>query len=120
VVVYDGQCRFCLAQMERIRRRDRGSRFEYVANQHPALLDRFPILGQTDLQTGLRLITPDGQVHVGADAIYEVARRLPVWRHWAWLYRAPGCRTVAGWVYQKIAAHRYHLAGRCETGACRP
>jgi predicted DCC family thiol-disulfide oxidoreductase YuxK len=119
-IVYDGQCRFCLGQIERIRRRDRGGVFEFLPRQSPELEQRFPQLAGDDFNTGLRLVDQGGKVHVGADGVYEIARRVPLWRSAAWLYRVPGLRQIFRGMYGLMAKNRYRLAGRCEEGdACR-
>lgn len=119
-IVYDGQCRFCLKQIERIRRRDRRGRFDYRARQEAGLEQEFPQITQGDFNTGLRLIETDGSVHVGADGVYHIARGLP--RLWmaAWLYRVPGLKQVFRGIYAWIARNRFKLAGKCDdSGACR-
>ena len=113
-IVYDGTCRYCLRQMDWIRRNDRAGAFSFQPNQAPDLLQRFPQLATDDLNTGLRLVQPDGNVQVGADAVYHVARQLPRTRWFAWLYRVPVLHSIARWTYGYIAARRYKLAGRCE------
>ena len=68
VIVYDGECRFCLWSVGRIRR------FEYLPRQADGMEERFPVLARSDFNTGLRLICADGQVDVGADAVYQIYR----------------------------------------------
>lgn len=111
VVVYDGQCPFCTRGMERIRRRDRRRCFTFLPSQTPDLLVRYPGLAQQDVSSGLRVILPTGEVCVGADAVYEISRRLPGWRWIAWLYRVPPLKTVARWCYHWTAANRTRLPG---------
>jgi len=112
VVVYDGQCPFCTRGMERIRRRDRRQCFTLLPSQTPDLLTRFPRLAEHDLSSGLRVILPTGEVRVGADAVFEISRRLPGWRWIAWLYRVPPVKTVARWCYRWTAVNRRRLGGR--------
>ena len=119
VIVYDAECPFCRRQIERIRKRDRADCFEYVPRQQPGLIDRFPALARADFNTGMRLIERAGTVSVGADAVYQIARRLPYWRRWAWLYRLPGLHALAQRVYGWIAANRQRLGQSCEDGACK-
>jgi predicted DCC family thiol-disulfide oxidoreductase YuxK len=118
-IVYDGQCPFCLRQVERIQSRDRAGLFEYIPRQAAGLEDRFPQLRQGDFNTGMRLVHTDGSVSVGADAVYQIARRLPGWRTMAWLYRVPGLRLLFRAAYAWIARNRYRLAGSCEDEACQ-
>ena len=75
VIVYDGECRFCLWSVGRIRRFDRNGRFEYLPRQTAGIEERFPVLSSSDFNTGLRLIHAGGQVDVGADAVYQIYRR---------------------------------------------
>jgi predicted DCC family thiol-disulfide oxidoreductase YuxK len=109
VVIYDGECSFCRKQTQKIRRRDKQQRFELIPSQSPELTTRFPQLAEHDLQSGMRLIDERGEVHVGADAVYEIARRLPGHRWFAWCYRLPGVRGLARTAYAWIARHRHRL-----------
>lgn len=119
VVIYDGTCGFCRRQIAWIAARDRGRVFEFVPRQAAGLELRFPRLAESDFSSGLRLILPDGRIRVGADGVYEIARRLPGWRRLAWLYHVPGLHGVARAAYGWVARNRNRLSDRCEDGACR-
>ncbi len=122
-LVYDGQCSFCRGWVSRIARWDRGHALELVARQTDGLTERFPRLTEGDFNTGMRLITPDDAIHVGADAAYQVARRLRYWRWIAWAYHVPVIHWLTRSVYAWIASHRSAdggLGGDCEDGTCRP
>ena len=119
VIIYDGECRFCQWSVRRIRKLDRRQQFEYAPRQSDGLDARFPILAQSDFNTGLRLIEPGGAVHVGADAIYQIYRCLPPYNLVAWLYRVPLITQLGRLGYAIIARNR-HRFGRveCDTGSC--
>jgi predicted DCC family thiol-disulfide oxidoreductase YuxK len=121
VVVYDGECRFCLKQVDRLRGRDEHEAFEFVPRQAEGLDERFPKLAEGDFDTGLRLVRTDGELVVGADAIYQIARQLRGYRRLAWLYRVPGLRGLLRLAYAWVAKNRYKLAGRnnCDDGSCK-
>lgn len=110
-LVYDGQCAFCRRWVARIAGRDRTDTFEFVPRQTEGLIERFPKLAEGDFNTGMRLITPDGAVHVGADAAYQVVRRLRHWRRIAWMYHLPGIGLLARSGYAWIASNRQSLSG---------
>lgn len=93
-----------------VRSRDKQEQFKFVASQAPGLTERFPALKGEDLNTGLRLLQPDGTVNAASEAVYEIGRRLPRWRRIAWLYRVPGLHAVARKLYAWLAAHRHALA----------
>ncbi len=118
VIVYDGECAFCQAQVKRIRRRDTRNLFEYLPRQTPGIEQRFPGLATAEFNSGMRLIYPDGQIFVGADAVYQFARRLHPWRWFAWLYRVPGFHYLAKMAYAWVASRRQSLGQTCDDGAC--
>jgi predicted DCC family thiol-disulfide oxidoreductase YuxK len=119
VVIYDGECRFCVSQIARIKGLDRNGEFEYLPRQDPSADERFPVLGSVDFNSGLRLIEPDGSTFAGADAFYHMARRLPSTRAFAWFYHVPGVKPMAHMIYAWIAANRKKLGQTCENDACK-
>ncbi len=119
-VVFDGDCPFCRRWVARIARMDRLGTIEFVARQTEGLTTRFPKLAEGDFNTGMRLITPDNAIHVGADAAYQIARRLRYWRWIAWLYHVPGIHRLTRAVYAWIAANRESLGGKCDDETCKP
>lgn len=122
-IIYDGECRFCRWSVNRIRRLDRAGAFETLPRQQPGLEQRFPILGQSDFNTGLRLMHDDGHVEIGADAVYQIYRRLPPFHLVAWLYRMPILNLFFRFGYALVARYRHHL-GRidpdlaCDSDGC--
>ena len=119
-IVFDGDCSFCRRWVGRIARRDRSGTFEFVTRQTEGLTERFPRLAEGDFNTGMRLITPDDAIHVGADAAYQIVRRLRYWRRIAWLYDVPGIHSLTRAVYAWIAANRESLGGDCYDETCKP
>src|SRR5437868_3442866 len=109
VLIYDGQCHFCIQQMERLKRMDRENRLEYIPRQDPDADQRFPVLQRIDFNSGMRLIMPDGSLYSGADAFYQIAQILPQTRAIAWMYNIPGVKQIARGVYAWIAKNRQRL-----------
>jgi predicted DCC family thiol-disulfide oxidoreductase YuxK len=120
LVVYDGACAFCRASIDRIRKLDRKRRFDYVPRETRGLEEAYPQLDLADFDSGLRLLDTSNQVHVGADAIYQILRKLPPYGWAAWVYRLPIIRGLSRRAYAWVAAHRMELARPCASGsACR-
>ncbi len=119
-LVYDGHCSFCRHWVARISRRDRSGTFEFVTRQTEGLTKRFPKLVEGDFNTGMRLITPDDAIHVGADAAYQIVRQLRYWQRIAWFYAVPGIHWLTRAVYAWIAANRQSLGGKCDDETCKP
>ncbi len=119
IVVYDGECAFCRANVARIQRRDRHDQFDYLPRSAPAVADLIPALADGDFNSGMRLVLGPGRIAVGADAVYEIARRVPGWRLFAWLYCVPGLRSLFRTAYAWVARNRHRLGRTCKDGTCR-
>jgi predicted DCC family thiol-disulfide oxidoreductase YuxK len=119
LLVYDGNCGFCRRSIAAVRRRDRSAQFIYLPRQTPGIEERYPQLGIGDFEKGMRLIEPDGTMHIGADAIYQIASRLPYFRGFSWLYHLPVVRCLTRRLYAWIAANRLKLSQYCKNdSAC--
>jgi predicted DCC family thiol-disulfide oxidoreductase YuxK len=106
MVVYDDKCTFCRAQIDKIRKHDKCGVFEFLPNDAPDILSRFPQLADKDLKASLWLIAPDGTLYAGADAVYQIMVRLEKYKQLARLYRLPLMHTAARWAYKWIVSHR--------------
>ena len=119
LVVYDGECAFCCRSVAEIRRRDPHDQFVYLPRQTPGLAERYPQLSIGDFETGMRAIEPDGRMHVGSDAIYQIVSRLPYFRRVAWIYHLPLIHGLTRRIYAWVARNRMGLSQFCERrGAC--
>ncbi len=104
-LIYDGECGFCRAAIERVRRWDRERRLATIPLQDGARVAAFGI-PLAALAAAMHLILPDGRVFAGADAAPELLRLLPGKGWLAWLWRLPGVPALARRVYARIAARR--------------
>jgi len=118
LVVYDGSCAYCRKQIGKMQSRDDDKVFDYAPRQREGLDEQFPQLKDGDFDTGMRLIHADGSVSVGADAVYQIAKRLRGWKRLAWLYRIPLLGSLFRMGYAWIAKNRHKLAKKCEDGVC--
>jgi predicted DCC family thiol-disulfide oxidoreductase YuxK len=119
VIVYDGECRFCIWSVARVQKKDKQDQFDYLPRQTPGIEDHFPKLVSSDFDTGMRLMVSADDIYVGADAVYQIYRRLPPFHLVAWLYRVPLLHLFFRAGYALIARYR-HLSGRveCDSDAC--
>jgi len=124
VMLYDGLCRFCTAGARRLEAWMRLGSVECVDFQRPGALDRFPGLTHERCMERLHLVTPDGRVFGGVEAIARAVLTRPVLGKAALLYFVPGLRQLLDGLYRIIAANRYRLMGKavasgyCEGGTC--
>lgn len=121
VVLYDGQCRFCRAQVERLVWWDCRGRLAYLSLHDTEARERFPEVSPERLQDEMCVVDPAGRQHWGADAVRHLSLRLR--RLW-WLAPVmwfPGMMLVARPVYRWVARNRYRFMGKmeeCPEGTC--
>ena len=121
VLIYDGDCRFCTAQVGRLARWDRSGRLAFVSLHDPEVGRRWPDLTHDQLMKEMVLIDKQGQRHAGAKAFRYLSIRLPPLWPTALLMHIPGTSRLWQWLYRYVAKYRY-LAGRnnnsCDSGTC--
>lgn len=117
-VIYDGNCHFCIKQVERIKELDTGNSLDYCPRQSEDLHGRFPELKDMNFEEGMRFVSKKRQIYVGADAVYQIATKLPGIALIAWIYLLPGINQVAKLIYSWIAANRQRLGQNCQNNAC--
>lgn len=118
LVVYDGECRFCIARVGEIRKLDTANAMDYMPRQDEQCEQRFPAIRDVDLEDGILFIEADGKISVAADAIYKIFRLLPERRLVAQLYLVPGIKQMIRLGYRIIAINRRRLGQTCEGGVC--
>ncbi len=121
VLLYDGQCGFCLASVRWLRTMDL---FGWVDpldfHAQPDLATLHPALTSERCRSEMILIEPDGRVWGGFQAFQRLSRHLPLLWVCAPLAHLPGAEKVGSWVYRWIAAHRMllHRNPICSTNQC--
>lgn len=115
-VLYDSECPVCLGSVERLRRWDTRKLLAYLPNQDPSVSKRFPSLSPEALAGSLYLVSPEGEVQEGADAVEALLRRLPRVAWGAWVFHLPLARPLARMLYRWVARNRYRLTCRHHCG----
>jgi predicted DCC family thiol-disulfide oxidoreductase YuxK len=64
ILVYDGQCGFCLSQVARLRRHC-GNAVDFIPSDAPELPARFPELPARRFEESLQFVDGDGTVYAG-------------------------------------------------------
>ncbi len=129
VLIFDGDCRFCNAQAARLQRqsgpmseKDPRPWLDMLPLQTPGLLPAVGIDYDTAM-SAMHIITHEGRVYRGAEAVVCALRHRPILGRLLLLYYVPGLRQLADLGYWLIARYRYALMGRavargeCD-GAC--
>ncbi len=118
-VIYDGHCKFCTRGIETMRRLDFTRQLQFVSLHDPSLATRYPELTHDMMMDQMWVVSESGKRYGGADAIRHLTVRLPLLYPFALLMYFPGTRRFWSFMYNKVAANRYRLAGTtCDSGTC--
>ena len=120
VVLYDGNCRICTAQIQRLARWDGGRRLAFLSLHDPVVAERYPDLSYDALMQDMYVVDPAGRRHRGAAAVRYLSRRLP--RLW-WLapiMHLPFSLPFWQFLYRQVANRRYRFGklDECDDGSC--
>ncbi len=117
-VLYDGSCAFCTGLLAHARSTLEASGFRPEPLQSPAVRASLNMPEEV-LLAEMRVLTTDGRLMGGADALVYLSRKLRVrlrpW--WVWLLvvasRIPLAMPVLRLAYARIAERRYCRQGYC-------
>jgi len=118
VLLYDGQCGFCVESVKRLRVLDL---FGWVDpldfHMQPDLTKLNPLLTPEHCQSEMVLVEPNGQLSGGYQAFARLTRRLALLMPLAVPAHLPGMDWLGRRVYRWIATHRYllHRSPACQT-----
>jgi predicted DCC family thiol-disulfide oxidoreductase YuxK len=120
VVIYDGHCRICTAQIKKLAWWDCRGKLSYLSLHDPEVARRFPDLTHERLMEEMVVVDRRGRRHPGAEAIRYLSRRLR--RLW-WLapiLHIPFSLPLWRWLYRQIAKRRYRFGKtiECDGGTC--
>ena len=119
-VLYDGQCEICQACVSWLKTLDRKSAKQTICLPISAEVLRAvdSRLRMDECLRQLHVVTPDGEIHVGWDAVTCLARLFPS----TWLLGVVGqwfpFRSAGRLLYKFVATNRYSLS-KCRGGACQ-
>jgi predicted DCC family thiol-disulfide oxidoreductase YuxK len=119
LVIFDGDCGICFFSVRLLRRLDTLGRLRFLSNDDlaafPAGLSVEPGL----LEKTVLVVDPvTGRRWLRADAFAEIFRTLPGFWPLALFLRLPLVRTVAVWVYDRVAINRTRLSTWLGLAAC--
>ncbi|MBW7457601.1 thiol-disulfide oxidoreductase DCC family protein [Paenibacillus sepulcri] len=126
IVLYDGVCNLCLTSVRRMKELRSSADLRFISIQsleeseeEIASIQSFP---REQLLSRLHVIDQGGAVYAGADGIVRILRTVRNLKWVALLYRIPGMRGMADYLYRYIAARRYDWFGKaddgCTNGSC--
>ena len=114
-LLYDGTCRFCVAQARRLKKLS-GTAVQAESMYAEGVPERFPMLpapGPDGKIGEIKFVDDRGRMSGGAEAIARSLMTGPLGLG-ARLYFVPGLRQLANALYRAIARRRYRLSGTCD------
>lgn len=118
ILLFDGRCPFCLAQVTRLKSLV-GEVISLVSFQDDGVLPQFPGLTYEECMKEIKLVTPEGRVRGGAEALFYALSLNPCLRPLRWLYPLPVVRPIMDAGYRWIAQNRYKIKKHeCPSGTC--
>lgn len=125
VVIYDGNCNFCISQVKNLRRLDCcGGRLSFLSLHDRRVSERYPDLTYDQMMAEMYVVDRQGRRHGGGDAVRYLSRRLPLLWIAAPILHLPGTANLWRYLYHQVAKRRYKLAGKkdggksCDGDAC--
>ena len=121
MLLYDGQCGFCVASVRRLRVLDL---FGWVDpldfHKQPDLSAIHPSLTPERCRSEMVLLEPEGRVSGGFEAFARLCLHLPLLMSLVPLVYVPGMGWLGTRVYRWVAKHRYllHRNAMCATNHC--
>src|ERR1700739_4746736 len=103
LVLFDGQCGFCRSWVEDRRATTRG-KVDFAPAQEES--SSFSQLTEKDWKRSMQLLTPEGAVYDGAEAVFRTLAYVPKHRWMLAAYRhLPGARSACEVAYRVVADH---------------
>ena len=121
VVIFDGNCGICTAQVSKLPWWDCQKKLSYLSLHDPLVAERWPDMSSERLMQEMCIVNAKGYEHWGAYALRYLTRRLRrLWWLMPLLY-FPGSMILWRPLYRWVARNRYWLSGSsdCETDACK-
>ena len=119
-VIFDGECRFCRGQVERLNRWDKRGQLAFISLHDEFVRERWPELSHDQLMKEMHVVDPAGTKYAGANSFRYLTRLIPLLWPLAPLMHIPFSLPIWSFFYRQIATQRYRW-GRvppCENGTC--
>jgi predicted DCC family thiol-disulfide oxidoreductase YuxK len=116
-VIYDDSCPICQAAADRVRHLDQLKSVQVIPISKTFVLNSQSLPFQSKMAEAICVLTPQGQLLAGSDALAVLASLLPRTRWIGRLLRLPGIKQIARPVYRLIARHRLRLSRLISAGS---
>jgi len=120
VVIYDGNCRFCSNQVQRLSLLDHDERLSFLSLHDNQTTQKYADFSHDDLMEQMHVVNRTGNVYRGARAFRYLTRRLPSLWLLSPLLHVPFSLPMWQWCYRHFAKRRYRFGqmGQCDSDSC--
>lgn len=108
-VIYDGDCGFCQATVNLLRKLDWLKKFKFTPFQSEGVFETYPDLTKEMCEREIYLIFPNGKHYGGYDAFKYMSLYLPLTFLISWLFFLPGITQTGRILYRLIAENRHKI-----------
>lgn len=113
LVLYDGTCGLCRGSRRGLERLDWLKQFEWIPYQDAEVQRRAPGLDPNALAREMHVLSPQGRIYRGADALGVLFRRAPLLWPLGAIMWLPPVLWLARKLYPIIARNRLRIASSC-------
>lgn len=123
IIIYDGACGFCTARSKQLSRLAPGGKAERRSYHDEGALADLPGLSPDLCRGAVRVVTPQGVVFGGAEAVAQLVAGRKGLGQFAYTYYLPGIRQVCDTAYSIVARNRHRISRwtgskvSCQTGS---
>jgi predicted DCC family thiol-disulfide oxidoreductase YuxK len=110
VVIYDGDCAFCSAQVRWIKKLDWFGALKFISLTDARVKEIAPTLSQEELSTAIYCVANGGKISRAARCFRFIALRIPLLVLLAVVMWIPGVIWIAEKIYVAIARNRSKLS----------
>ncbi len=109
-MIYDGDCRFCSAQVRWLKKLDWFNTLEFISLTDSRVKEIVPAISQKELLEAVYCVAKDGKISRAARCFRFLAMRIPLLVPLALLLWFPGVIWIAEKIYEAIARNRSTLS----------
>ena len=119
-LIYDDSCGFCQRSISLLRRLDWFNTIEPVPMSAAVDLMARHFISLDAMMAAMHLVTRQGKVYAGAEAVREFGLRMPLLLPLAVAMRLGFVLRLAKWAYKRTSANRYKISRglKCKAGGC--
>lgn len=110
IVFYDKSCPLCIGVTGWLSKIDSKKQFRLEPYQESEVLRNYPQIAPADCEKQIHIITENGKVMRGADAMFEIWLKTDHWSSFlAYIFRVPPFIWLARPLYRLIAKYRKNI-----------